>query len=232
MIAVFSAPLDLLWSRPVLAVPAPRSQDMRIKYMFIVQRYDWCRPLPAGFCTANVVSDTHRRVGVSDPEGRGRLPADQIVEDAAPGVTALSAHALTAREQHLLTIRTPMTTSSEIAVALWSSRMSNTVPSRMPHNRLVGQRTSIPGVPVGLHLARNPADRVLLTAPPNIAFKARRTGAVGDDTGAGGRARLDRPLTRVRRTGRARSLYGNTVGALTWRGAGAWKCWSAVARGN
>jgi hypothetical protein len=34
---------------------------------------------------------------------------------------------LTAREQHLLTIRTPRTTSSEIAVALWSSRMSNTV---------------------------------------------------------------------------------------------------------
>ena len=27
------------------------------------------------------------------------------------------------------------------------------MPSRMPHNRLVGQRTSIPGVPVGLHLA-------------------------------------------------------------------------------
>ena len=71
MIAVFSAPLDLPWSRPVLAVPAPRSQDMRIKYMFIVQRYDWCRPLPVGFCIANVVSDMHRRVGVSDPEGRG-----------------------------------------------------------------------------------------------------------------------------------------------------------------
>jgi len=49
MIAVFSAPLDLLRSRPVLAVPAPRSQDMRIKYMFIVQRYDCCRPLPAGY---------------------------------------------------------------------------------------------------------------------------------------------------------------------------------------
>jgi hypothetical protein len=39
MIAVFSAPPDLPWSRPVLAVPAPCSQDMRIKYMFIVQRY-------------------------------------------------------------------------------------------------------------------------------------------------------------------------------------------------
>jgi len=35
----FVAPLDLSWSRPVVAVPAPRSQDMRIKYMFIAQRY-------------------------------------------------------------------------------------------------------------------------------------------------------------------------------------------------
>jgi hypothetical protein len=47
--SVFSAPLDLPRSRPVFAVPAPRSQDMRIKYMFIVQRYDCCRPLPAGY---------------------------------------------------------------------------------------------------------------------------------------------------------------------------------------
>ena len=72
MIAVFSAPPDL-----------------RIKYMFIVQRYVYratVRPdagrCQAEFCTANVVSDRHRRVwGVSDPEGRG-LSADQIVEDA------------------------------------------------------------------------------------------------------------------------------------------------------
>jgi hypothetical protein len=71
-----SAPsfLDLLRSRPVLAVPAPRSQDVRIKCMFIVQRYVYrakVRLMPAGFCTANVVSDTHHRVGVSDSEGRG-----------------------------------------------------------------------------------------------------------------------------------------------------------------
>jgi hypothetical protein len=50
---------DLPRSRPVLAVPAPRSQDMRTKYMFIVQRHVIVqpyglmpRPLPAGFCTA------------------------------------------------------------------------------------------------------------------------------------------------------------------------------------
>jgi hypothetical protein len=37
--------------------------------------------------------------------------------EAAPGDAALPAHGLD-REQHLLTIRTPRTTSSEIAVAL------------------------------------------------------------------------------------------------------------------
>ena len=46
--------------------------------------------------------------------GRQSLPPIRSVEDAAPGVAALSAHGL-AREQHLLTIRTPRTTSSEIA---------------------------------------------------------------------------------------------------------------------
>jgi hypothetical protein len=47
---------DLPRSRPVLAVPALRSQHMHIKYMFIVQRYVYratvrpdAGPLPAGF---------------------------------------------------------------------------------------------------------------------------------------------------------------------------------------
>src|SRR6201987_2297067 len=136
-------------------VPPPRSQDMRIKYMFIAQRYVYdCKRYglrcQVEFCTANVVSDTHRRVlligvclsgirytpsrnsasagfllarsiglnagprkpgpghlhtpsyavslskgggswrcGGGQRSGRGRVPADQIVEDAAPDVTAL-----------------------------------------------------------------------------------------------------------------------------------------------
>jgi len=39
MMPVLWAPLDVPWPRPVLAVLEPCSQDMRIKYMFIVQRY-------------------------------------------------------------------------------------------------------------------------------------------------------------------------------------------------
>ena len=70
-----------------------------------------------------MVSDRHRQVGgVSDPEGRGgkaRGRSDR--RESAPGVATPPAHGLD-REQHLLTIRTPRTTSSEIAVALWSSR--------------------------------------------------------------------------------------------------------------
>jgi hypothetical protein len=60
------------------------------------------------------------RCGGGQRSGRVRLSADQIVEDVSPGVAA-------AREQHLLSIRTPRTTSSEITVALRSSRMFNTV---------------------------------------------------------------------------------------------------------
>jgi hypothetical protein len=79
---VFSAPPICPWSQPVLRVPAPRSQDMPIKYMCIVQRDVYratVRPdagrCQAEFCTANVVSDRHRRVwGVSDPECRGFRP--------------------------------------------------------------------------------------------------------------------------------------------------------------
>src|SRR5262249_35850512 len=59
---------DLPRSRPVLAVPAPRSQHMRIKYMFFVQR---CGVMP------------HPECG-SDLEGRAKPAADPIVERAIP----------------------------------------------------------------------------------------------------------------------------------------------------
>jgi hypothetical protein len=45
---------------------------MRIKYMFIVQRYRLMTAAAGGVLYRDVVSDRHRRVGgVSDPEGRG-----------------------------------------------------------------------------------------------------------------------------------------------------------------
>lgn len=58
-----------------------------------------------------------RKVGAAKPA------ADQIVEDAAPSLAALPAHGLD-RKQPLLTIRTPRTTSSEIAVALWPKELT------------------------------------------------------------------------------------------------------------
>jgi len=72
MVAVFSAPLDLPWSRPVLAVPAPRSQDMRIKYMFIVQRYGLMPAAARQSFALRMWSLTGiAAFGGSDPEGRG-----------------------------------------------------------------------------------------------------------------------------------------------------------------
>jgi hypothetical protein len=78
MIAVFSAPLDLPWSRPVLAVPTPRSQDMRIKCMFIMQRYLYrvaVRLMPAA-ARRSFAPQMRSLTGItafggSDPEGRG-----------------------------------------------------------------------------------------------------------------------------------------------------------------
>ena len=55
----------------------------------------------------------------------------------------------------------PRTTSSEIDVALRSSRTRTTVPSRMRRTIVfVGEITLVPGVPVGLDLAPHAADRV------------------------------------------------------------------------
>src|SRR4051812_28466735 len=54
--------------------------------------------------------------------------------------------------------RTPMTTSSEMEVALRSSRTPTTAPSRM--SRTIGSSTS-ERLPVGLHLAPDPAHGVL-----------------------------------------------------------------------
>ena len=77
---------------------------------------------------------------------------------------ALSAHALDC-EQHLgANLAPPRTTSSEIEVALRSrhTRTDRAVENK-PHDRLLGQRAGIPGVPVSLH-----------PAPPRLACLAHR----------------------------------------------------------
>ncbi len=104
---------------------------MNIKYMFIVQRYRLMTAAAGGVLQRDVVSDRHRRVGGQRPRRSGRQSPRSIrsVEDAAPGVAALPAHGLD-REQHLLTIRTPRTTSAKPGSPCPCSRRRRTVPSR------------------------------------------------------------------------------------------------------
>jgi hypothetical protein len=140
--------LDLTRSRPVLAGRRRAASNMRIKYMFIVQRY---------FYRATV-RDLHRECGL------------------LTGVVGFGAH-----------------------------------------NRLVGQRTSIPGVPAGLRLALNPVRRVLSscrrrTVPPRHAPALR---VVTPEQEA--EFDLVGPQLKLGVTGRTRSVHGNIVGAFTWR---------------
>lgn len=112
-------------------------------------------PQRYGFCTANGVSDRDPRVeGGGHPEDRGG-----------------KARGRSDRRERLLTIRRPRATGSEIAVALWSRRTSTTIENK-PLNQLVGQRTSIPGVSVGLHLAP-PGSPCPCSRRHRSAFKAR-----------------------------------------------------------
>jgi hypothetical protein len=95
MVAVFSAPRSSI--RPVTARfggAERRSQHMHIKYMFIVQRYGLMPALAAGFCTAIAVSDRASGGAAIRKVGAAKSAADQIVEDAAPGVAALPARGL------------------------------------------------------------------------------------------------------------------------------------------
>ena len=63
---------------------------------------------------------------------------------------------LTASNTFWPSARTPMTTSSEIA--LRSSRTRTTVPSRdQPYDRLRGERAGVAGIPSALHLPPYPA---------------------------------------------------------------------------
>jgi hypothetical protein len=212
-------------------VPKPRSQHA---YQIHVYRATVRPDAGRGVLHRNVVSDRHRRVGGQRSRRSGRQSPRLIrsVEDAAPGVAALPAHRLD-REQHLLTIRTPRTTSSEIAVALWSSRTSTTVPSRI--SRTTGSSASErasqapsrpspcakPGSPCPCSWRRR-------TVPsrhgaPALVVMTPEQEAEFDLIGR--QLEFGVPAALV-------PVHGNTVGALTWRGAGAWKCWSAVVRGG
>jgi hypothetical protein len=64
-----------------------------------------------GSLTGHRLEAAIRKVGVAKPA------ADQIVEDAAPGVAALPAHGRDRAQILWPSARAPRTTSSEIAVA-------------------------------------------------------------------------------------------------------------------
>ena len=98
------------------------------------------------------------RCAVDDEECGPPQPAlDEIVDDAAPSLGALAAHALD-REQHLLAVVAYAEDDEQLA--LRSSRTRTTVPSRM--SRTIGSSASERAFQaLALHLAPRPAHRVL-----------------------------------------------------------------------
>jgi hypothetical protein len=72
--------------------------------------------------------------------GPSQTPLDEIVEDSAPCPGAFAAHALDREHTFWPSSRTPIATSSEMEVALRSSRTRTTVPSRM--SRTIGSSAS------------------------------------------------------------------------------------------
>jgi hypothetical protein len=94
--------------------------------------------------------------------GRSQATFNEIVEDRAPGLGALPAHALD-REEHLLAVRAYAEDDKErdrSRLAVEPDANDGAVENE-PHDRLGGERTGIPGVPVALHLAPRSAHRVL-----------------------------------------------------------------------
>ena len=57
--------------------------------------------------------------------------------------------------------RTPMTTNNEIEVAAVKPDARHGAVEDKAHDRLIGERTGVPSLPVALHLAPHPAHRVL-----------------------------------------------------------------------
>jgi hypothetical protein len=109
-----------------------------------------------------------------------------------------------------------MTTSSEIEVALRSSRTRTTVVEDQPHDRLRSQRADIPGVPIAFDLAPNPAHDVLAhgaaeqrrqRSPHSPRIGAREVGA-GDQRVGGERTALIGPQRL------AVPLGGHAIGSL------------------
>src|ERR1700685_1193017 len=99
---------------------------------------------------------------------------DEIIEYCAPGLGALAAH-LFDRQKHLLAVLAhpdddEQRDGSGFAI---EPHAHHGAVENQPHDRLLGQRAGIPCVPVALHLAPDPAHRVL--ANLSAKYTAKRT---------------------------------------------------------
>jgi hypothetical protein len=125
-----------------------------------------------------------RRDGVLEP--RGTVDDEELWPPQATFINVLESRrvklrcsppmVLTASSTFWPSARTPMT-SSEMEVAWRSSPHANDrAVKNEPDDRFIGQRLRVPRIPVGLHLALNPARRVLGEAAgpvPLEDFEAR-----------------------------------------------------------
>ena len=107
------------------------------------------------------------RRAVDDDEFRRLQSApDEIVEQRPPGRLALAAHVLD-RQQHFLAVRAHAERDEQRdrGRLLVEPHAHDRAVEYEPHDRLFGERAGVPGVPVALHLAPDPADHVLADRP-------------------------------------------------------------------
>src|SRR5271169_6723997 len=114
--------------------------------------------------------------------GPPQAAPDEIVEDRAPSLGALAAH-LFDRQKHLLAVLAHPDDNEQrdgSGFAIEPHAHHGAVENQ-PHDRLIGQRAAVPCVPVALHLAPDPAHRVLADLSTKYAAKgtphAARIGA-------------------------------------------------------
>src|SRR4029450_12848722 len=103
-----------------------------------------------------------RRAVDNEECGPPQPALDEVVEDSAPGLGALAAHALD-REHHLLAVRAHAEDNEQrdrgrLAV---EPHANDGAVEDQAHDRLPGPRAAVPGIPIALHLAPGSAHRVL-----------------------------------------------------------------------
>ena len=130
-----------------------------------------------------------------DQRRRSQSAPDQIVEQRTPGRLAFPAHALD-REQHLLTVGAHAKRHEQRDRGRPSVEPDtrDCAVEDQPHDRLFGERTRIPGVPVALRLAPDAADHVLADRPgKHRVQRASHAAGVGPGEISARRSRRRRP---------------------------------------